>query len=252
MNANPPGIRLDRVRFAYPDLRMDFDVSIRPGALTAIMGPSGAGKSTLLDLIAGFKQPSSGRIAIGDADVTRLAPDKRPISMIFQENNLFAHLDVGSNVGLGRSPSLRLSADDRAAIAEALVRTGLDGKAGRLPRELSGGERQRVAIARVLVRDRPALLLDEPFAALGPALRDEMLDMVAALRRERALTVLLVTHQPQDARRVADEIVFVESGTIAATGAAKDFFGDDGPEPFKRYIGGLHSVDSRPDARKPT
>ncbi len=105
--------------------------------------------------------------------------------MIFQENNLFAHLDVGKNVGLGRSPSLRLTAADKAAVGDALERTGLGGKAHRLPRELSGGERQRVAIARILVRNRPVLLLDEPFGSLGPALRDDMLDLLVGLQKER-------------------------------------------------------------------
>ena len=148
-------------------------------SITAMIGPSGSGKSTLLNLVAGFETPRSGRVLIGGRDVTALPPSARPVSMVFQENNLFAHLDVEKNVGLGRSPALRLTAEDRRAVAEALSRTGLAGKEKRLPRELSGGERQRVALARVLVRDRPVLLLDEPFASLGPALRDDMLELSA-------------------------------------------------------------------------
>ena len=147
---------------------------------------------------------------IGGADVTATPPSARPVSMIFQENNLFAHLDVEPNVGLGRSPALRLTAADRERIAAALERTGLAGKEKRLPRELSGGERQRVALARVLVRDRPVLLLDEPFASLGPALREDMLDLLVSVQTERRMTMLFVTHQPEDARRVADSIVFLE------------------------------------------
>ena len=116
-------------------------------------------------------------------------------------------------------------------------RTGLAGKEKRLPRELSGGERQRVALARALVRDRPVLLLDEPFASLGPALRDEMLDLLVSVQKERHMTTLLVTHQPEDARRVADSIVFVEAGRIAAEGDKQSFFGEDGPEAFRRYAG---------------
>ena len=143
---------------------MLFDAEFAPASVTAIMGPSGSGKSTLLNLVAGFEMPKAGRVLIGDMDVTGLPPARRPVSMIFQENNLFAHLDVEKNVGLGRSPSLRLTADDRDAVANALARTGLAGKEQRLPRELSGGERQRVALARALVRNRPVLLLDEPFA----------------------------------------------------------------------------------------
>ena len=107
-------------------------------------------------------------------------------------------------------------------VAAALARTGLAGKEARLPRELSGGERQRVALARALVRDRPVLLLDEPFASLGPALRDDMLDLVAALQRERQMTVLFVTHQPEDADAIADHVIFLEEGHVAAAGTAAD------------------------------
>src|SRR5690606_9136667 len=134
---------------------MRFDARVDAGCIAAVIGPSGSGKSTLLNLVAGFEMPISGRILIGGSDVTGLPPAKRPVSMVFQENNLFAHLTVGQNVGLGRSPALRLDGQDRGAIAEALSRTGLAGKESRLPGELSGGERQRVALARVLVRQRP-------------------------------------------------------------------------------------------------
>ena len=106
-----------------------------------------------------------------------------------------------------------------------------------MPRELSGGERQRVALARALVRDRPVLLLDEPFASLGPALREEMLDLLVSVQAERQMTTLLVTHQPEDARRVADRIVFLEAGRIVAAGDKQSFFAEDGPEAFRRYAG---------------
>ncbi|MDQ6437035.1 thiamine ABC transporter ATP-binding protein [Mesorhizobium sp. LHD-90] len=253
MNETLSGIALEDVRFRYPDMEMHFDIAIPPNAITAVMGPSGSGKSTLLDFIAGFRAPESGRVLIGGADVTGLPPDRRPVSMVFQENNLFAHLDVAKNVGLGRSPSLKLSAADHEAVADALRRTGLTGKERRLPRELSGGERQRVAIARVLVRNRPVLLMDEPFAALGPALREDMMELIATLQAERELTVVLVTHHPEDARRVASHIAFVENGTVAASGPAADFFAPDGPEAFRRYVGEAVSAGDLPRfARKPT
>lgn len=230
-------VRLDKVDFGYAETRVHFDVAVDAGSITAVMGPSGAGKTTLLNLLAGFEKPESGRILIGDRDVTDLGPAERPVSMVFQENNLFAHLTVEKNVGLGRSPSLKLDAADHAAIREALARTGLSGKESRLPSELSGGERQRVALARALVRDRPVLLLDEPFASLGPALRDDMLDLLHELQAEKGMTVLFVTHQPDDARRVAQSLIFVEEGKVAATGSMELFFGNDAPEKFKRYIG---------------
>ena len=179
-------VRLGKVHFSYGEAPFVFDVEFAVSKITAIMGPSGSGKSTLLNLVAGFETPQSGRVLIDGADMTARQPPARPVSMVFQENNLFAHLSVERNVGLGRSPSLSLSEADRGAIAEALRRVGLAGKEKRLPRELSGGERQRVALARVLVRDRPVLLLDEPFASLGPALRNDMLDLVAGAARGTA------------------------------------------------------------------
>src|SRR5690606_18024 len=205
--------------------------------IVSVLGPSGSGKSTLLNLIAGFERPVQGRVVINGEDVTSLAPYHRPVSMIFQENNLFAHLTVEQNVGLGRSPSLRLSAADRAAIDAALERTGLGGKAKRLPPALSGGERQRVALARVLVRQQPVLLLDEPFASLGPALRDEMLELIAELHREQAMTIIMATHDPRDAELLSRTLVFVEAGSIAATGPTRDFLSGSGPASFRRYLG---------------
>ncbi len=230
-------VRVENAAFTYGGADMQFDAEFMPSTITAVMGPSGSGKSTLLNLVAGFEVPKSGRILVGGRDVTNLPPARRPVSMIFQENNLFAHLDVGQNVGLGRSPSLRLDPDDREAVSQALARTGLAGKERRLPRELSGGERQRVALARALVRDRQVLLLDEPFGSLGPALRHDMLDLLADVQAERRMTVLLVTHQPEDAKRIAGRIVFIEDGSVTAAGPSAGFFDKDGPVGFQRYIG---------------
>ncbi|WP_292403285.1 thiamine ABC transporter ATP-binding protein [Mesorhizobium sp.] len=249
---NGTAVQLEKVSFSYGEAPFFFDVEFAASKITAIMGPSGSGKSTLLNLVAGFETPQSGRVLIG-GDVGGKPPSARPVSMVFQENNLFAHLSVERNVGLGRSPSLRLTEADHAAIAAALKRVGLAGKQQRLPRELSGGERQRVALARVLVRDRPVLLLDEPFASLGPALRDDMLDLVADVQAERRMTVLFVTHQPDDADRIGQDMVFLDNGTVAATGTVADFFTKAGPEAFRRYIGaGPFGAGSRDVARKRT
>lgn len=246
-------VQLDKVLFSYGETALSFDVTFAAQKITAVMGPSGSGKSTLLNLVAGFETPQAGRVLIGGVDVTQAPPSQRPVSMVFQENNLFAHLDVAQNVGLGRSPALHLNDADKAAVADALARTGLAGKDRRLPRELSGGERQRVALARVLVRDRPVLLLDEPFASLGPALRDDMLDMVAGLHGERLMTVLFVTHQPEDARRISSHVVFLEEGKVSAAGEAETFFSASAPEAFRRYAGSATAVaGSRHVARKPT
>lgn len=233
----PAEIRLDAVAFAYAATRLAFDIAFPPGEITALMGPSGAGKTTLLHLVAGFETPARGRVLIAGSDVTEAPPDRRPVSMVFQENNLFGHLSVEANVGLGLKPGLRLSGPDRAEVAAALARVGLAGKGRRLPRELSGGERSRVALARVLVRERPVLLLDEPFAALGPALRRDMALLMRDLAAEKRMTVLFVTHQPEDAGLIASHVVFLETGTVAARGHQADFFGPNGPPAFHAYIG---------------
>ncbi|MBO6717440.1 MAG: thiamine ABC transporter ATP-binding protein [Rhizobiaceae bacterium] len=230
-------IQCRAVRFSRAGMEFTFDFSVDASDIVAVMGPSGSGKSTLLDLIAGFETPQSGAIRIGNADVAQLPPAQRPVSMVFQENNLFGHLDVFSNVALGRSPSLKLDDEDRADVHEAIERVGLAGKDKRLPPALSGGERQRVALARVLVRDRPVLLLDEPFASLGPALRREMVELVQALHAERGMTVLMATHHPDDAERLATRMIYVEEGAVAAQGPAAEFFGEDAPDAFQRYLG---------------
>ncbi len=209
-------VTMDRVTFRYEDMEMLFDIRFEAGGLYAVMGPSGAGKTTLLNLVAGFETPRSGRILFDGRDMTRTGPDRRPVSMIFQENNLFAHLTVRTNIALGLRPDGRTTTEDDRRIREAQERTGLAGMEGRLPGELSGGQRQRVALARALLRDRPVMLLDEPFAALGPALRRDMLEFVAEIHRERGFTIVMVTHLPEDALAIAERVVFMDEGRILA------------------------------------
>lgn len=217
-------IKMDNVSLLRDGHQMVFDATIEAGTIAAVIGPSGAGKSTLLNIIAGFEKPDSGRVVIGETNVTAKDPAERPVSMVFQENNLFSHLSVAINVALGIKPRLTADLEDRATVSAALKRVGLSGFEDRLPGTLSGGERQRVAIARALVRRRPVLLLDEPFAALGPRLRRDMLSLVQALQAETAMTMLLVTHQPDDAIGIADTIVFLDQGRTVASGPASGFF----------------------------
>lgn len=215
---------LDNVQYAYEQSRFEFSVEVETGSFLAIIGPSGGGKSTLLDLIAGFIQPVSGDIIFNNERLTDLPPAQRPVSMIFQENNLFTHLDVETNIALGISPDLKLSPQQHTHVASALERVGLAGYGKRLPGELSGGERQRVALARALVREKPLLLLDEPFAALGPALRAQMLALVKELHIEKKLTTLLVSHQPEDARSTATHTAFLKDGRLQLTAETQEFF----------------------------
>lgn len=207
-------VELNAVTFRYEAMLMRFDLAVEAGESVAIIGPSGAGKSTLLNLIAGFEVPLSGSIRLSGIAVDALPPARRPVTMVFQDHNLFAHLSIFDNVALGIDPGLKLKNGDGACVDAALAEVGLAGLGQRKPEQLSGGERQRAALARALVRNRPLLLLDEPFAALGPKLRREMLDLVSALRRTRGLTVLFVSHQPEDAHHGADRVAFIQAGQV--------------------------------------
>ncbi|QIG50340.1 thiamine ABC transporter ATP-binding protein [Nordella sp. HKS 07] len=209
-------IRLEDIRFRYEDFTAEFDFEIARGEFVAVIGPSGGGKSTLLSLIAGFDRAQSGKIVLDGRDMTHALPSARPVTMVFQDHNTFAHLDLWTNVALGLSPALKLSEAEKRSVDDALARTGLKALARRKPGEVSGGERQRVAIARALLRDEPILLLDEPFAALGPALRREMIDLVKALQQEKHYTVMLVSHHPEDARYAASRTAFLSDGRILA------------------------------------
>jgi thiamine transport system ATP-binding protein len=231
-------LTLESVQFRYEDMIMNFDLHVTMGELVGIIGPSGAGKSTLLSLIAGFDAPVSGRLSIAGSNMDGITPDQRPVSMIFQDHNSFAHLDVWTNVALGISPNLKLDARQRDLINSALEQVGLLEFKSRNPTELSGGEKQRIAIARALVRDKPVLLLDEPFTALGPALRREMFDLIKGIQSERKLTVLMVTHQPEDAKYAATRIAFVQAGRIAHFLPTKQFFATSAPAEISAYLRG--------------
>ncbi|MBB3946382.1 thiamine transport system ATP-binding protein [Rhizobium skierniewicense] len=238
MSAQGRGANLDKVTLTLG--RQDFvlDCGFERGKVTAVVGPSGSGKSTLLNLIAGFEAPDEGRVLIDGHDMRGLDPSKRPVSVIFQDNNLFAHLDVFTNVGLGISPSLRLSGTDKANIEEALNRVGLNGFKQRMPSTMSGGERQRAALARALVRQRPVMLLDEPFAALDPGLRAGMVTLLKQLHAELHNTILFVTHHPDDIRRLADEVVFLSNGRVLYKGAADDFFASTHLKEIETFLSG--------------
>lgn len=212
----PEAVRMDDVRLSLGETGFSFDCALQEGAITAVTGASGSGKSTFLNLISGFEQADSGQISILGRNVTRSHPSERPVSLVFQDNNLFAHLDILTNIGLGIDPAMRLSAEDRRRISGALERTGLAGFERRKPGTLSGGERQRVAFARALVRNRPLLLLDEPFAALDRDLRHGMAELLLELHRETGNTVVIVSHDQQEVTRLADQVISIDHGQIAA------------------------------------
>jgi thiamine transport system ATP-binding protein len=187
-------------------------ITVPAGARIAVVGPSGAGKSTLFGAIAGFVGLSSGRITWQGARFDRSPPWQRPVSILFQDGNLFPHLNAADNVALALSPRLRPSPSDRARVRLMLAQVGLGDLADRRPGELSGGQQSRVALARILLAERPVVLLDEPFAALGPGLKEEMLDLALRLLTDAGRTVLLVTHDPEEAARLDGGLVTVAEG----------------------------------------
>ncbi|WP_253379459.1 thiamine ABC transporter ATP-binding protein ThiQ [unidentified bacterial endosymbiont] len=211
-------IKLIDVTWLYQHLPMRFTLSVRQGERIAVLGPSGAGKSTLLNLITGFLQPASGSIQIENRDHAHTPPSRRPVSMLFQENNLFTHLTVRQNIGLGMDPGLKLDDAQRQKLELIAGQMGITALLDRLPGELSGGQRQRVALARCLVREQPVLLLDEPFSALDPALRQEMLALVKDVCQRQQLTMLMVSHSIEDAARIAPRSVVIAEGRIVWDG----------------------------------
>ncbi len=229
-------ITLENLKLQQGDFTLTADIKINANQTTAIIGPSGGGKSTLLLLIAGFIQPDRGKIILQGKDVTKIEPARRPLTMLFQENNLFPHLSVFQNTALGVDPNLKLSKTDRQNVKTALERVGLETHLNTLPAKLSGGQRQRVAIARALLRKRPILLLDEPFAALGPALRHEMLDLVENIRSSQDAALLLITHNPDDARRIAPETIVVADGNVSKPAPTAPLL-DTPPIALARYLG---------------
>ena len=229
-------LTLETLRAQWGDWVLEADLTVATGAKVALIGPSGAGKSTLLGLIAGYDAPAGGRVLWQGADLTGTPPAARPISMIFQDNNLFPHMTAAQNVGLGLRPDLKLNRDGWDQVEAALERVGLGGYGDRKPGQLSGGQAARLALARVILRQRPILLLDEAFDALGPALRAEMLDLVAGLAEETQATLLIVTHEPGDARRIANSVLLVADGVAHAPVATAEIF-DNPPEAFRAYLG---------------
>ncbi|WP_170334364.1 thiamine ABC transporter ATP-binding protein [Ruegeria arenilitoris] len=212
------------------------DLGIEPGASVAIIGPSGAGKSTLLESIAGFRPLARGQIHWQGTEITDLPPGKRPLAMLFQDGNLFPHLTAEQNIALGVRPNGQLSPDEQGEVQTALARVSLAGMGTRKPAELSGGQQSRVALARVLVQRRQVLLLDEPFAALGPALKTEMLDLVAELIEGTGTTLLMISHDPQDARRITDQTILVAEGQAHSPVETAELL-DNPPPSLRNYLG---------------
>ena len=229
-------LTLDGLRLEQDGFTLSGDLVIPSGSRVAIVGPSGAGKSTLFNGIAGFIEPAAGRIVWDGLDLAGITPGARPVSILFQDNNLFPHLTIWQNTALGISTNLRLSDAQKEQVQAALERVGIADLGARKPGALSGGQQSRAALARVLLRGKSLVLLDEPFAALGPALKAEMLAMVAELTAASGATMLMVTHDPSDAIAIADQAVLVADGVASAPVETSVLFGDP-PAALREYLG---------------
>ncbi|MFF1683675.1 MULTISPECIES: ABC transporter ATP-binding protein [unclassified Streptomyces] len=221
------GIRFDKVSVAYGanTVLHSLDLTVEPGEVMALLGPSGSGKTTALRAVAGFVRPASGRVLIGDRDVTDLPPHRRGIGMVVQQYALFPHLRVEDNVAFGLKAQKVAKAEIPARVTEALEMTGMASYAKRYPRELSGGQQQRVAIARALAIRPGVLLLDEPLSALDAQLRSGMLAELARLHRELPdVSILYVTHDQVEALTLADRIAVMDKARLQDCGTPQELY----------------------------
>ena len=209
-------LKINNVIIKLKSFHLKIDLTIKPESITAVIGPSGSGKSTLLDIIGGFNLVDNGSIIWENNDIGNLQPAQRPITVLFQDNNLFPHLNTYQNVALGLTTKLKNHEKFKIKIDEALEKVDMLEHSNKYPSELSGGQKGRTALARALVRKKPLLLLDEPFSALGPGLRREMLNLVKEISQKNKLTVMIVTHDPTELAEVCHDVIVVAENT--ATG----------------------------------
>lgn len=197
-------LRADDLSFAYQGVETPyiFSFEAKAGEVTAISGPSGSGKSTLLDLLAGFITPHRGSLVLDGTNLLPLKPERRPVSLLLQADNLFDHLSAQDNARLGLPKGTQRTLGDQK-VAAALAEAGLAGLGNQLASTLSGGQKQRVALARTLLRARPVLLLDEPFSALDDETRHTMRALVVSLTRQRGWHTILVSHHVDDIAAMA-------------------------------------------------
>jgi iron(III) transport system ATP-binding protein len=247
------GVAIERVSFGYGSTPVLADISLEVarGEFFAFLGPSGSGKTTLLRLIAGFGTPSSGRILIGERDVTRLAPWSRNVGMVFQSYALWPHMTVARNVAFGLERRRLARAEIERKVADSLALVGLTAFADRRPAQLSGGQQQRVALARTLVIEPEVLLLDEPLSNLDAKLRLEMRAELRRLQRKLGITAIYVTHDQEEANAVADRIAVLNEGRIQQIGTPVDLYDRPANRFVATFLGTVNLIDGHigPDGR---
>jgi putative spermidine/putrescine transport system ATP-binding protein len=213
----------------------DVSLTVADGEFLILLGPSGCGKTTTLRMVAGFIEPTAGRVRLGAADVTLLPPWKRNAGMVFQSYALFPHLTVAQNVAFGLEMRKVARAEMDSRVEETLALVRLEGYGGRLPRQLSGGQQQRVALARALAIHPDVLLLDEPLSNLDAKLRQEVRVEIRELQQRMGLTTVMVTHDQEEALTMADRLVVMNEGSVRQVGNQRDLY----ERPADRFVAGF-------------
>lgn len=221
----------------------NINLHVEAGKLVTLLGPSGCGKTTTLRMIAGLEMASSGKILIGDRDVTNLPATDRDVSMVFQSYALFPHMSVLENVMYGLTFSGFAKDEARSRAMHGLELVGLQGFDNRLPSELSGGQQQRVAVARALVLEPQVLLFDEPLSNLDAKLRRQVREDIRAIQQDLGLTVVYVTHDQEEALAVSDEIVVMRNAAIAQMGTPRQLYDAPNDRFVADFIGEANLLD---------
>ncbi len=232
-------LQIQRLRKTYDDVVAIDQVSldVRKGEFMTFLGPSGSGKSTTLYIVAGFQEPTEGRVLLGGKTLLSVAPNKRNIGMVFQRYTLFPHLTVGENVGFPLRVRRRPEAEVKAKVEQMLRLVHLSECRDRMPAQLSGGQQQRVAIARALAYDPPVLLMDEPLSALDKKLREEIQLELRRIHQETGVTILYVTHDQEEALRLSDRIAVFNKGGIEQVGTGEELYANPASRFVASFIG---------------
>jgi ABC-type Fe3+/spermidine/putrescine transport system ATPase subunit len=232
-------------RFGDTTAVSDLSLEVREGEFLSLLGPSGCGKTTTLRMIAGFERPTSGRILLGDRDVTDLSPQRREMGMVFQSYALFPHLDVFENVAFGLKTRGTGGAEIRTRVERALERVDLAGYARRSVQALSGGQQQRVALARALAPEPPLLLLDEPLSNLDAALRERTRAELRAVLKQVGITAVFVTHDQEEAFELSDRIAVLEGGRLQQLGAPDELYREPANAFVAAFVGRANFLPGR-------
>ncbi len=219
------------------DAVVDCDLRVEAGSRLVLVGPSGSGKTTVLRLLAGLDQPDKGDIRFDDQSMAGVRPEKRGAAMVFQEHALFPYRTVGENVDYGLKIKKVPRSERTERVGAALAAVHLEGFEGRWPDELSGGQRQRVALARAIVVEPRVLLLDEPLSSIDAELRAELQTTICDVQRARHITTVIVTHDQDEARTMADVMAVLIDGRVRQCGAPDDVFADPVDADVARFLG---------------